>query len=188
MGAIFMRDRQTEIALYGAMYQSPDYRMGFARYRALVGIFARLPKGSLLDVATGRGEALEVAAACGHYPVFGSEVVTELLSEQVTYAEAHALPFADGTFDHVTCFDCVEHLLEADILPALRELYRVARVSVSVSASELSDLRDGRELHISRRPTAEWLKVIREAWGDGAQQVGTAGMSPLFQVFKPCAQ
>ena len=179
-----MSKRQTEIALYELMYRSPEYRMGVARRTALVGIFSDLKPGSVLDVATGRGEALEIAAACGHKPVFGTEVVAELLNKQVRYAEAHSLPFYSGSFDHVTCFDCVEHLTEADVLPALRELHRVARISVSVSASELSDLRDGRELHISKRPAAEWLKLVKQAWGDGAQQVGTAGVSPLFQVFK----
>jgi SAM-dependent methyltransferase len=135
-------------------------------------------------VGTGRGETLAYADQAGHGPVQGTEVVPYLLGGRVSYAEAHAQPFADGQFDHVTCFDVLDHLTEPDIDPALREMYRVAGKTATVSASERSDIRNGRELHISKRPAAQWLELIGRCW-PGARIIGTAGASPAFQVVKP---
>jgi hypothetical protein len=60
----------------------------------------------------------------------------------------------------------------------------VAKISVTVSASETPSIYRGRDLHISRRPKAQWLEIIRECWGPGAVCIGTAGRSPAFQVRK----
>lgn len=182
-------DRQTEIQAYVQAYRSPRYAMGARRQQRVQAILAALPsRGSLLDVSTGRGETLRFADALGFSPVAGTEVVPALVGGRVSYAEAHALPFADGTFDHVTCFDVLEHLVEDDIRPALRQMLRVARVSVTVSASELpSTFGAGRDLHISRRPLAQWLAVMRECWGAGAMHIGSAGTAPAFQIIKGAA-
>lgn len=177
--------RKGEIEAYVQAYASPMYRMGTRRRASVQAILGGLPRGSLLDVGTGRGETLAFAKAAGHGPVMGTEVVPALLAEDVVYAEAHALPFPDGSWDHVTCFDVLEHLVEDDIEPALREMLRVARRSVTVSASERSDIREGRELHISKRPVKQWLEVITECWGPTARLIGNAGASPCFQVVKP---
>jgi hypothetical protein len=176
--------RSGEIEQYVKAYRQPDYRMGVRRRAAVQALLRTLPKGSLLDVATGRGETLDFAAAAGLGPVQGTEVVPYLLNERVQYGEAHALPFGDGSFDHVTCFDCLEHLVEDDIRPALAEMLRVARRTCTVSVSERSDIRDGRELHISKRPRQAWQALIREVWGLNARFIGNAGASPMFQVAK----
>lgn len=176
--------RADEIQQYVKAYRKPEYRMGIRRRLAVEALMRKLPKGSLLDVATGRGETLAFAATAGHAPVQGTEVVPELLGERVRYAEAHALPFAAGSFDHVTCFDCLEHLTEPDIKPALAEMLRVARKTCTVSVSELSDIREGRELHISKRPRQAWQRLIREVWGVNARMIGFAGRSPMFHVEK----
>jgi len=42
-----------------------------------------------------------------------------------------------------------------------------------------------RDLHISRRPAAEWLALIREVWGPEAEQIGIAGNSPMFRLTLP---
>lgn len=176
--------REAEIAVYAKCYQQANYAMGARRKASVEKLLKSLPRGSLLDVGCGRGESLEFAIAAGHSPVMGTEVVPSLLSTlgpRAVYAEAHHLPFDDRSFDHVTCWDVLEHLTEADIRPALREMQRVARSTVTVSASERSDMRDGRELHISRRPTAAWLKLIQECLGTTAHQIGSAGASPCFQ-------
>lgn len=176
--------RNGEIEAYVDAYLSPTYRMGVRRRASVQALVGRLPRGSLLDVGTGRAETLAFAKAAGHGPVMGTEVVPALLGDDVVYAEAHALPFADGSWDHVTCFDVLEHLIEADLEPALREMLRVARRTVTVSASERSDIREGRELHISKRPAAEWLALLVRCWGRGVRPIGSAGASPCFQVVK----
>jgi len=174
--------RDEEIKQYVRAYKSPAYAMGRRRRDSVREVLAALGGGTLLDVGTGRGETLRYARELG-IKATGTEVVPYLLNERVVYAQAHALPHADSSVDHVTCFDVLEHLTEEDIRPALREMLRVARKTVTVSASERSDVRQGRELHISKRPAAEWLRVISECW-PGARQIGLAGASPLFRAEK----
>lgn len=177
-------DRDEEIQLYVESYENPRYGMGPRRKADVQRILADLEKGSLLDVSTGRGETLGFAREAGFDLVKGTEVVPSLLNDDVVFAQAHSLPFDDGSFGHVTCFDVLEHLVEEDIGPALREMYRVARKTVTVSASERPSVFGNVDLHISKRPAAEWLELIRSCWDDSAVRIGNAGGSPAFQVIK----
>jgi len=174
--------REVEIEQYVKAYRSPAYAMGVRRRDDVRKIVARLGGGSLLDVGTGRGETIRYARAAG-LTATGTEVVPYLLGPAVVFAQAHQLPHPDASVDHVTCFDVLEHLLEDDIRPALKEMWRVARKTVTVSASERSDIRHGRELHISKRPADQWLALIAECW-PGARQMGKAGASPVFRADK----
>ena len=179
-----MSAREAEVAKYVDAYRSGDYRMGVTRRADVVRVIARLPKGTLLDVGTGRGETLTVAKAYGHVP-HGTEVVPYLIRPPVIeYAQAHALPFADGSFDHVTCFDVLEHLLEDDLVPALKEFQRVARRTVTVSASDKRHNVKGVELHISARPMDEWEALILGTWGGGFRNGNAGKHSGLWQLVK----
>lgn len=178
-----MRTREGEKALYAEAYKLPDYRMGVRRKAFVRSVLQNLQVGSLLDVVAGRGETVQMAQDVG-FDAHGTEVVESLLSERIVYAEGHALPFADGAFDHVTCWDVLEHLVPEDVEPTLRELYRVARKTVTVSASEEPDTAWlGVDLHPSRRPAKEWEDLMRKCWGD-VKRIGNAGRSPAFQVVK----
>jgi 2-polyprenyl-3-methyl-5-hydroxy-6-metoxy-1,4-benzoquinol methylase len=174
-------DRDEEIARYAELYSGPGYGMGAKRQMAVQGILSRLlPRGTLLDVSTGRGETLNFADRLG-FEAIGTEVVDELLvPERVIFAEARKLPFANGAFDHVTCFDVLEHLVEEDVHACLAEMRRVARVSVTASASERPSVFGTRDLHISKRPAAEWADLMAEKWG-GALRIENAGGSPCWQ-------
>ena len=180
------RTRDGEIARYVEAHDDPKRRMhmGARRKADVVNIIGALPAGSLLDVGTGEGEALAIAENAGH-TARGCDANPKVANDKVVTCAAHELPFDDGSFDHVTCFDVLEHLIEEDIRPALREMSRVARKTVTVSASERPSP-DGRggDFHISKRPKAAWLRVIRECWGADAKIIGTAGSSPAFQVVK----
>lgn len=181
-----MRTRESEIQRYVDAYDDPRRRMHMGRRRLadVTRIIRALPKGSLLDVGTGGGEALDIARSAGHTP-HGCDANPKVSSDSVTLCAAHSLPFDDGSFDHVTCFDVLEHLVEDDIRPALREMYRVAAKTVTVSASERpSPDGKGGDFHISKRPKAQWFALIRECWGEGARIIGEAGASPAFQVVK----
>lgn len=173
--------RAAEIAKYKVQYRHPGYRLGDARRAEIVRVLSGLPtKGSLLDVGTGRGETLKMAARLGFEPR-GTEVVAYLLVPGVVeYAEAHNLPYADNSFDHVTCFDVLEHLVMDDIRPALLEFARVARHTVTVSAATKSHKINDVELHVSAMPFDAWHELITGTWsaydayryGDGGKSSG----------------
>jgi SAM-dependent methyltransferase len=174
--------RAREIAKYSVAYSHSDYRMGAER-RAFVERQLAGGSGSLLDVGTGRGETLDIALAAGYSPVLGTEVVRELLHPgAVVYAEAHALPFDDHSFDIVTCFDVLEHLLHDDQAPALRELCRVARRAVIVTAATFSHVFDGVELHPGRREIDEWDALIRAHCPGPVSRIGWCGTAEGWRV------
>lgn len=179
-----MEPREFEVAKYVQMYRRPTYAMGKTRRVDVERVMRELPKGTLLDVGTGRGETLSIARAYGHTPQ-GTEVVPYLVKPpRVVYAQAHALPFDDGAFDHVTCFDVLEHLLEVDLVPALREFQRVARKTVTVSACDRSHVVEGIELHISARPFEAWHELITGTWGGGVRYGNAGKYSGCWQLRK----
>lgn len=177
-------DRAAEIAKYQTVYQRPKYRMGAERKeasrRALLDYGAGW--GRFLDVGAGRGEMLRFAAGLDFEDLRGTEVVQELLAAdgRLTYAEAHALPWEAGSFDVVTCFDVLEHLTPADVLPAMGELFRVATAVVIVSAAKDSQIIDGVEHHVSRRPLDEWRRLLQ----DVARKAPHGGFS--LRETRPC--
>lgn len=175
-----MSARTDEIAKYEQCYRKPEYRMGRTRAASVRGVVSRLVPGTLLDVGTGRGETLAMARQHGHQAT-GTEVVQYLLRPGVVYAEAHELPFRDGFFDHVTCFDVLEHLLEADLVPALREMQRVAGKTVTVSAHTSRHVVGDVDLHISARSQEAWDRLIRQAWGGGVMIGQASRKSYLWQ-------
>lgn len=174
-------ERAAEIAKYPVAYLDDVYRMGSDRLAAVRAELAGLT-GSLLDVGTGRGETLEIARKFGLSPVTGTEVVPALLRAGVVYAEAHALPFPDGHFDTVTCFDVLEHLVAADTEAALAELRRVARRLVIVSAADFSHVVDGVQLHPNRRPYDEWDALIRRHIGGAVTRLGRFGCAEGWRI------
>lgn len=182
-----MTTRDDEIAEYVRQYATGNYGMGPRRRADVQRILSELPPSTLLDVSTGRGEALRMARAAGHFFVRGTEVVPELLKNDVVFAQAHSLPFPDASFGHVTCFDVMEHLVEEDIEPALREMRRVARRTCTVSASSRPSIfrsADGteRDLHISKRPAAQWEALFKKVWGPHVRFIGKCGGSGCWQL------
>lgn len=172
--------RQSEIAKYLEAYCLSSYRMGDARRDLARQTLRSLPvRGSLLDVGTGRGELLDDASGLGFDPVRGTEVVPYLLSERVTYAEAHALPHDAGAFDVVTCLDVLEHLDPGDTVRALEELSRVAARAVVVTAADYSHVVEGVELHVNARPLDEWDALVRACIAGRVTRVAAAAWTVI---------
>ena len=70
--------RLSEVARYERAYHFPDYRLGDRRREHITHHLARISRGSLLDVSTGRGEVIRLARDLGHGPVQGTEAVNYL--------------------------------------------------------------------------------------------------------------
>ncbi len=159
---------------YIRAYQTNSYGMGHARMLEAVADLVELgTRGSYLDVGCGRGEMLGHAMVLGFNPVMGAEVVPSLVDGvRVLWGEVHDLPFADAMFDVVTMFDVIEHLLPGDDELACRELARVAKRHILITANnKTSQLAIGEELHINRRPYEEWDELFRGWFGSGAARL-----------------
>jgi ubiquinone/menaquinone biosynthesis C-methylase UbiE len=151
---------------YKSAYQDPSYRMGTVRMEAARQDLAQM-RGSLLDVGCGRGEVLQMALESGLKPVMGVEVVPALCDGKVVVpGEVTDLPFKRGEFDNVTFYDVLEHLPPEDSEQACKELQRVARQFVVLTVADYSHIHKGVELHVNRRPYAEWDRLFR-GWFDG---------------------
>lgn len=177
--------RQTEIKRYEACYKMPKYRMGEKRKVAARGVLKLLDCGmQLLDVGAGRGELSVIADELG-FGYSGVEPVPYLATDRIQTGIATALPFDDKSFDIVCCLDVLEHLIEDDIVPALRQFERVSRKFIFLTASERASCCsvDGRDLHISKRPLAQWHRMfVDEFPGAKIVKLGMIGVSPGWLI------
>ncbi len=159
-------DRNIEVSKYIRAYQIPSYKMGPSRYSSARRDLESLTPGSLLDVGCGRGEILILAKTMGFAPVTGTEVVPVLLDEDVIYACAHELPFQRNSYDYVTMYDVMEHLLEEDCEFACHELERVARKNVILTVASFPHKVNGDDLHITIKPYDTWFELFNH-WFSG---------------------
>lgn len=177
-----MDARAAEIEKYRAVYAKHEgYRCHEDRLRPVATALHGL-SGSLLDVSCGRGELMREAMRMGFDPVGGTEAVPALCGSGVVEAQIHALPFADQSWDHVTCIDVLEHLLEADIVPGLLELQRVTRKTLLLAAADYSTKWDGVELHPSARPYDAWDALFRRTLSGRIDWAGATPTSEMWRV------
>lgn len=161
--------RRAEHKKYTSAYENVKYRMKAERRLDAVNDLSVLPvRGSYLDVSCGQGDMLNEASKLGFSTVQGTEIVPALIDgKRVVFAEVHALPFPDKSFDVATMFDVIEHLVPGDDKLACLELARVARRHVILTANnKRSRNKRGDELHINRRPYDEWNDLFSE-WFPG---------------------
>jgi ubiquinone/menaquinone biosynthesis C-methylase UbiE len=162
--------RAAEHAKYHRAYAlNPKYRMKAERMADAVNDLRALPcRGSYLDVSCGRGEMLARAKELGFGQVAGTEIVPALIDgETVVRAEVHDLPFADRSFEVVTMFDVIEHLIPGDDRAACEEMARVASKHVILTANNKPSFnKAGDDLHINKRPYEEWDRLFR-SWFPG---------------------
>ncbi len=177
-----MDDRAKEIEKYRDVYSRyPHYAMADDRLHP-VRAALRAYKGAFLDVSCGRGELIREAAVMGFNPVIGTEAVPELCGGNVQNATITSLPFYDKSFDVVTCIDVIEHILEPDIVPGLRELERVCRGTIIIAAADYPTWWDGVNLHPSARPYPEWHRLFSETFSGTVRLIGPTSTSEMWSV------
>ena len=106
----------------------------YFRLRSKLGLSAGQ---SLLDVACGRGEWLKVNQQAGLH-VSGIDLSEKAISTCISNmpagdfhaCSANVLPFADNSFDAVTCLGSLEHFV--DPVGCLREMVRVSKPDAQI--------------------------------------------------------
>lgn len=180
------RTRDMEAAKYTEMYKHDGYRMPAHRRAAMRDLLDTFRGESLLDVGTGRGETLAEALDCGYKEVNGTETVDALLQPRVVKALLPNLPFESKSFDTVTCIEVLEHLLAEDVVPAIRELGRIARKYLIVSVCTRDAYHGGVNLHPSACPKEEWEARLREALPeakiDEVANFSITNVSPVYKI------
>ena len=122
--------------LYRLMYERGDdfwLNIGIRRIvAALLDVYLpRKSNNKILDLGCGPGAMFSTFAAYGR--VYGVDQSPEAVSyarrrniaDEVIMVSAHALPFADHTFDIVACFDVLYHQWVRDEAVVLKEIHRV---------------------------------------------------------------
>ncbi len=151
---------------YERAYELDNYRMGPVRFNYASRDVSSFEAGrTYLDVGCGRGEMLDIAESNGVI-VKGIETVPPLCDgERIIHGDACALPFANDTFDYLTCYDVLEHLPPGTEQAALDEFRRVCRGVCFFSTNDRpSHLPDGTDLHVNKRPQADWHADILLRW------------------------
>jgi len=119
---------------YNLAYQNPAYQRQSVGAAALTYIVAKLKFHSVLDVGCGMGYQLLGFLQAGK-EVRGIEVCDYLLNnflkvfvgtDLVRKGRIQEIPFDVNTFDLVYCTDVLEHIPEADVDVAIKELVRVS--------------------------------------------------------------
>ena len=177
--------REAEVRKYEKCYLDPAYRMGAARRRHIIETLDRFERGSLLDVGTGRGETMAFAEGLGYDPVRGTEAVDYLCDgKRVIQALGHDLPFGDRSFDYVTMFDVMEHLVPDDTGAVCRELARVASKAVLLTVCNSPDVRAEGDLHINLRASYnDWHGELEHHFGRPVEfKLEPERISQLFTI------
>lgn len=124
--------------------------------------------GSILDIGCYSGVFINKMSTAG-YKCCGTDVHKELMSKLNTpdhsfiFAPTHQLPFEDGSFDIVTAFDVLEHVMQ--LSKTLSEMDRVCKKGglVIINLPQMTDgYKDEAFEHVRMFGTDD----ITRLWGD----------------------
>lgn len=119
-------------AAYNEIYQDHGIRLLGSYYRWLLRLLDPAPGRRLLDVACGEGVLPNIAREQFQLDAIGSDLSTAGLHiaghegrASFVAGSGEGLPFADASFDYVTCIGSLEHFL--DMEAGVREMARVLK-------------------------------------------------------------
>ena len=133
MGEAQLSNREI-ISDYNRIYSGPGIRTNSGYYRWIVKLLGLAPGKTILDVSCGEGIFLrevlrksKLTRACG---LDISDIAVSIAKRRspdsgFVVADGQRIPFADKSFDYVTCLGSLEHYLDQDL--GLREIRRVAK-------------------------------------------------------------
>ncbi|HEV7523873.1 MAG TPA: ubiquinone/menaquinone biosynthesis methyltransferase [Acidimicrobiia bacterium] len=126
---------------YDALNRILTFRMDVAWRRRAVQALALSPPARVLDLACGTGDLCRTLASQGHEPV-GADFSAGMLRAAHTdaplvRADALRLPFADATFDGVTCGFALRNF--AALAPVVAECSRVLRTGGRVALLDVAE-------------------------------------------------
>jgi 2-polyprenyl-3-methyl-5-hydroxy-6-metoxy-1,4-benzoquinol methylase len=180
-----MLKRQHEIDKYERAYCNQRYRLGPNRMVHITYGLRDIERGSLLDVGCGRGEVLDMAEKMGFDPVMGVEAVGYLCDgKRIARGLVHDLPMLDKSFDVVTMFDVMEHILPDDTDSAVRHLERIARKTILLTVHNGPSTFNSEELHINRKGSYdEWFDYFKSVFSGKVEWLPRhESISEMFKV------
>ena len=115
------------------------------------------------DIGCGRGIFFDKLQKKG-LQVIGMDpsmvIVNSRKSPFIVQGTCDNTPFANDLFDVVFCLDVLEHIPEKLISDSLRELYRISKKYLIISAASHEDIVENLKVHVSVKPYPEWEKII----------------------------
>lgn len=164
----------TEQARYNAAWATGKYKpmIGLAYVQCLYRTYYFEGYKTLLDVGCGTGAAVKYHRVVGGINAIGMDFAAEAVptwkkmgvDHFCVVASAEDIPFADGTFDMVTCTDMLEHIPEKSVRQVLGEMYRVGRrdfwFTVALKPATHKMPHDGSEPHVCLKPPEWWLEEM----------------------------
>lgn len=150
------------------------------------------PGAALLDIGCGDGwyasRYVQSGAAVSGIDISARSVgFASLLVPSGTFAvaSAAALPYADASFDVVTCIQVLEHMTEEDITRALTECRRVLRPSGALIVSVPSVRRPLSAAHLRHYTTAT-IQATLAPYGTIEAMVGQEYDHPITLGMRKC--
>ena len=113
--------------------------------------------GPVMDLGCGRGQTVERLIANG----FQAEGIDQIQNNPAMRVGDITKPI-DGLaqFNSVVCVDCIEHLVDEQVLGLFENMKQVKRQAFSIHNGESTGT--GQELHVNRKSFQEWAILIRK--------------------------
>lgn len=158
---------EKEIKKYDYLFENNDLynaNRNHPRYDIAEKLLKKCERVKLVaDIGCGRCIFFEKLQRKG-LQVFGVDpsmvIINSKKSPFVIYGTCDDTPFADNLFDVVFCLDVLEHIPEILIPNSLKELYRISKKYLIISAASHEDIVENLKVHISIKSYPEWEKII----------------------------